>query len=174
MDPASVPRAERDELWFAALYRGRHGDVLGYARRRVPAHEADDVVAEVFTTAWRRRHEVDDIGRVWLLAAAHHHVQHAARSGARRERVRSAAPSPGVAHGASDAVLDVVAALGRLSSADREVLTLVAWEELTPAEVAAVLGSSAATVRVRLFRARRRLAALLVDDPGIAFLEETT
>ncbi|MHA3703583.1 RNA polymerase sigma factor [Jatrophihabitans sp. YIM 134969] len=165
---------DRDETWFAALYRAHHGDVLRYARRRVPGHEVDDVVAEVFTTAWRRRHEVDRLDRLWLLAAAHHHVQHAARSGARRERVTAALPSPGVVREAPDAVLDVVAALTRLSPDDRELLTLVAWEELTPAEAAQVLGVPAATVRVRLLRARRRLAALLDPEPQATVVPEGT
>ena len=156
--------SDRGEEWFAALYRAHHGDVLRYARRRVPAHEADDVVAEVFTTAWRRRSEVPGIDRLWLLATAHHHVHHAARSGARRSRLADAMPAADSAvGGASDAVLDVVAALGRLAPDDRALLTLVAWEELTPTEAAVVLGVSAAAVRVRLFRARRRLTALV--DP---------
>jgi len=51
----------------------------------------------------------------------------------------------------------VVAALGRLSERDREAITLIAWDGLQPAEAAAVLGQSAATFRVRLHRAKRRL-----------------
>ena len=52
-----------DSAWFEALYSSSYRDVLQYARRRVSAAEADDVVAEVFTTVWRRRGEVTDFGR---------------------------------------------------------------------------------------------------------------
>ncbi len=53
------------------------------------------------------------------------------------------------------------AALGRLSPRDREVLLLVAVEDLTPSEAAAVLGLESAALRKRLQRARERLAAEL-------------
>jgi RNA polymerase sigma-70 factor (ECF subfamily) len=51
----------------------------------------------------------------------------------------------------------VAAAFNRLGPADREVLSLVAWEGLKPREAAPVLGMSAALFSVRLHRAKRRL-----------------
>ena len=50
----------------------------------------------------------------------------------------------------------------RLSDADREVLALVAWEELPVAEAARSLGCSAPVFSVRLHRARKRLEKLLL------------
>ncbi len=55
----------------------------------------------------------------------------------------------------------VLAALARLSDEDRELLTLVAWQGLKPAEAARVVGCSTATYFVRLHRARKRLADAL-------------
>jgi RNA polymerase sigma factor (sigma-70 family) len=55
-------------------------------------------------------------------------------------------------------VATVAAAFARLSEDDREVLALVAWEELDAEEVATVLGCSRNAARIRLHRARRRLA----------------
>lgn len=52
-------------------------------------------------------------------------------------------------------------ALASMPEADREILTLVAWEGLSPAEVATVLGCSGAAARVRLYRARQRFARAL-------------
>lgn len=52
----------------------------------------------------------------------------------------------------------------RLDEADRELLTLVAWEGLDRDQIAAMLGCSRATIRVRLHRARRRLARLLGEE----------
>ncbi|MFG1964057.1 RNA polymerase sigma factor [Nonomuraea sp. NPDC049028] len=53
-------------------------------------------------------------------------------------------------------------AFARLSDDDRELLSLVGWEELSPTEIAKVLGCSRVAVRQRLHRARKRLA----PDPG--------
>lgn len=55
----------------------------------------------------------------------------------------------------------MLAALARLSPADREVLTLSAWYDLPADEAARALQCSSSAYRVRLFRARRRLAELL-------------
>jgi RNA polymerase sigma-70 factor (ECF subfamily) len=55
----------------------------------------------------------------------------------------------------------IEAALAQLAPEDREVLRLSAWEELTPVEIATVLGVSQVAVRSRLHRARRRLRAAL-------------
>ncbi len=63
--------------------------------------------------------------------------------------------------------LDERAALASLSDADQEVLRLVAWDGLTPAEVAVVLGCNPVAARSRLHRARGRLAAVLGLDAGV-------
>ena len=47
--------------------------------------------------------------------------------------------------------------LARLSPGERDAITLVAWEGLTPDEAAVALGCSRAAVYLRLHRARRRL-----------------
>jgi RNA polymerase sigma-70 factor, ECF subfamily len=51
----------------------------------------------------------------------------------------------------------VLEALAALSEAEREVLMLAAWEELSSSEAARVLGCSATAYRIRLHRARKRL-----------------
>ena len=52
-------------------------------------------------------------------------------------------------------------ALRALTEHEREALLLVAWDRLTPVEAATAAGCSAAAFRVRLHRARRRVAAQL-------------
>ena len=59
------------------------------------------------------------------------------------------------------------AAFRRLPDADRELLTLVAWEGLDPGQIAAVLGCSRNAVRIRLHRARRKLASELGAGPAV-------
>jgi predicted DNA-binding protein (UPF0251 family) len=55
----------------------------------------------------------------------------------------------------------VRAAMRTLTDHDLELLRLTVWEELTPAEVAVVLGVPAGTARSQLHRARARLAAAI-------------
>lgn len=63
--------------------------------------------------------------------------------------------------GGEPADLPLLAALAELDPADREVILLAGWDGLTAAQAGASLGCSAATFRVRLLRARRRLRARL-------------
>jgi RNA polymerase sigma factor (sigma-70 family) len=53
------------------------------------------------------------------------------------------------------------AAISELSNDDRELLLLVAWDELRPSEAAVVLGISSEAARSRLHRARRRMDTAL-------------
>ena len=166
MPPPELPRAE---AWFEDLYRSHHGAVLAYARRRV--NDPDDVVAEVFAAAWRSRDRVPSPALPWLYRTASNHVLHAYRSQGRRDRLsRRAAELDAVAADHADGVatrLDaahrVEAALARLSDADRELLRLLAWDDLGQDRIAFVLGCSTATLRVRLRRARIRFAAHLSE-----------
>lgn len=58
-------------------------------------------------------------------------------------------------------------AFGCLEEDDQELLRLVAWDGLTPAQAAQVLGCSPVAARSRLHRARNRLAAVLGLDPRV-------
>jgi RNA polymerase sigma-70 factor (ECF subfamily) len=65
-------------------------------------------------------------------------------------------------------------ALAQLRPEDAELLRLWAWEQLTPAEIATVLGISANAAHSRLHRARRKLADRLRKDPAAAGHEGST
>ena len=148
-----------DELWAEHALA-----VLRWARRRVDPGDVDDVVTETFTVAWRRQSQAPEQALPWLLAIARRVAANQHRARRRREallaRVAEAAereapsPSTGVAE-----------ALGRLSDRDRELLTLIAWDGLTPGEAAQALGCTQAALRVRLHRARQRLRGLLAEVP---------
>lgn len=88
-----------------------------------------------------------------------------------RELVSELAAQPAASAGSTkaDRAEEVVThALARLAPNDREILQLLAWEGLTPAEVAVALGLRAGTARVRLHRARQALAS----DPAVRALVE--
>jgi RNA polymerase sigma-70 factor (ECF subfamily) len=155
---------------FEALYATTFDHLLGYALRRCECPEdAADVVAETFAIAWRRRHAVPrgDQARLWLYGVARNVLANQ-RRGAVRRRGLAAAVAAQVADwtvpSAEDsAEVGTVARVFRaLPDDDREVLSLVAWEGLDPGEIAKVLGRSRNAVRIRLHRARKRLARDLV------------
>jgi RNA polymerase sigma-70 factor (ECF subfamily) len=59
--------------------------------------------------------------------------------------------------------VDLQRAWNRLAESDQEILALTAWEGLTAAEAAAVLGIRRSGAAMRLSRARERLRNLLAD-----------
>ena len=154
---------------FEHLYRVHTDDVLLYALRRASPTDAADVHSEVFLVAWRRLDEVPDPALPWLYGVARRALANQRRGQRRQshlaERVHAQAPAPDALDASAGDDPDVLAALDALSEDDQEVLRLVAWEELAPREAAAVLGCRPATFRVRLHRARRRLADALQQRP---------
>lgn len=160
----------RDDRWFEALFTRFHGQVRAYASRRAP-DDADDIVADVFAVAWRKRQDVPDNALPWLYAVAAREMLHTFRAHDRRDRLSARLqgttslvhPDPAEQIvGRLDAQAPVTRALALLSEPDAEVLRLWAWEHLEPAEIAAVLGISSVASRVRLHRARRRLESILL------------
>jgi RNA polymerase sigma-70 factor (ECF subfamily) len=152
---------------FDALYREHAGDVRRYVRRRWDAQSADDVVADVFVVAWRRLDDVPADPLPWLLGVARRILANRRRGDARdhalRHRIRSEQVSAVTLAGADapSARAEVWVALSSLSERDREALLLVAWEGLSTARAARVLGVRANTFAARLYRARRRFAHAL-------------
>jgi len=146
---------------FDALFESYSSDIVAYCGwRAASTSDAQDAVAEVFLTAWRRLDELPDgdSARVWLYATARRVIANQRRSNRRRaalqERLsREAAPPWQETTPELDAVHE---ALDRLCARDREVLLLAEWEGLSPPQIASVLGCLAVTARGRLHRARRR------------------
>jgi RNA polymerase sigma factor (sigma-70 family) len=170
---AALPR-ELAEQRFGRLYREHAREILGYALRRcADPEDAADAVAETFLTAWRRLAEVPGgaEGRLWLYGTARLVLANQRRGERRRNRLaeqlrvelRRRLP----AEAAADST-GIVEALNALEEPDRELLMLVGWEELTPAQAAQVLRITPLAARSRLHRARRRLRAQLQEIEGVA------
>lgn len=165
---ADHPGEGREER-FEALYVKYYPGIYTYVHRRLVGlgAEVTDVVADVFSVAWRRLDEVPDApeDRLWLYAVARRCVARARRSGWRRWRLQgrlSEEARAGANDRSEDAQVSLVRdAMARLRPVDREVLQLVMWEGLTHAESAQVLGCSINAVAIRLHKARRRLQAEL-------------
>jgi RNA polymerase sigma factor (sigma-70 family) len=166
----TLPR-EIAEARINELYHRHARDILSYALRRTSDPEdAADVLAETFLIAWRRLGEVplDGEARLWLYGTARHvlanHVRGARRRDRLTERLREELRQqlPVVNRTAEGSAL--LEALAGLGEADRELLMLIGWEELTPTQAARALGISPLAARTRLHRARHRLRARLAKQ----------
>lgn len=120
---------------FEALYRAHSGSVQAFARRRVSAAAADDVVADVFLIAWRRLDEVPFEALPWLLRVTRGVLSNLRRGESRRVALRDRLVSqePAVVVGDSSPIQResaVLRALRSLSGRDQELLLLVAWDGL--------------------------------------------
>ena len=163
------------ELRFHELYRANFRPVQGYAVNRLgAADDVPDVVAEVFTIAWRRLADIPPppADRFWLYGTARRVIARRHRSAGRlrnllgrlaAERFPLQQPPPGTFDPVTEHVL---AALAEVKATDREALLLVHWEQLSYAEAAQVLGCSANAVGIRVHKAKARLRALLGEDTG--------
>ena len=156
---------------FDAVFTSHSSDNVAYCGwRAASASDAHDAAAEVFLIAWRRLDELSegDAARVWLYATARRVIANQRRSTRRQaalyERLALHDPSWVQEPPSSDLEEALVhEAIRRLGPRDREVLLLLEWEGLTPAEIAVVMGCLAMTARGRLHRARRRFRAAFED-----------
>jgi RNA polymerase sigma-70 factor (ECF subfamily) len=156
---------------FSQLYRAQAGAILSYTLRRSGSREdAADAAAETFLVAWRRLGEVPVGGneRLWLYGVARRVLANQDRAARRHsrlgERLADSLRTELATHkGPSGEAAQLMRAMAKLGEEDRELLLLVAWEELSPSEAAKVIGISPLAARSRLHRARRRLRAVVEE-----------
>ncbi|GAA4720162.1 RNA polymerase sigma factor [Nocardioides conyzicola] len=176
-DPQVVAASVHDPSAFAEIYSRHADDVHRYLRRRLGSDVADDLTADTFVAAFGARARFDlaaASARPWLFGIASNLAAKHRRSEIRGLRAFARTGVDPVASewsdGADDRVSaqalnrELAAALSELSAGDRDVLLLVAWAELSYAEVAAALQLPVGTVRSRLNRARRTVRTTL--SPG--------
>src|ERR1039458_5760986 len=172
-DPAAV---------FERLFAAHYWAVRSYVLRRAPSAAVEDVVAETFLVAWRRPDAVRDDPLPWLFGVARRVLANQPRADRRRgaltARLQSLAGRPTLGwEPPAEMSAGLAAAMAELSAREREALLLVAWEGLDPGRAARAAGCSPAAFRVRLHRARRRVADHLAqssDSPPQSPIAEGT
>jgi RNA polymerase sigma factor (sigma-70 family) len=158
---------------FEKLYVETRLSILGYLMRRVssPA-DAADLLADTYVIAWRKLDDLanDEVARLWLYGVARrvasHHYRHEKIEQGLAKALRADLDHLPAAMSADRDVPfgDVIStSLDRLKRSDREIIELSAWEHLTPAEIAAVIGMKSGAVRVRLHRIRTALRTDLIE-----------
>ncbi|MRG60946.1 sigma-70 family RNA polymerase sigma factor [Agromyces sp. CFH 90414] len=157
-----MPDAGADAEWFTHVVHEHATALVRYFARRGPRQDAEDLAADVFATAWRRR---DDVPREavlpWLYRTAGFILaNHRRKLG---DVPVEHVPDSGPARVADDPELSALfdaelrGALASVGDRDRRILLLHAWEGLDGAELAAVLGISRSGADAALSRARKRL-----------------
>jgi RNA polymerase sigma-70 factor (ECF subfamily) len=179
MNPDELPRIAHDPQAFEAFYRAHVEGVQRFIARRVDdPHLAADLTAEVFLagidaaagyrpergspTAW-----LFGVARI-VVAGEHRRAARERRANARVEGRRLLCEDDlermqrridAASHSRA-----LFAAVAQLPDGERAVLELVALDDLSVTEAAAVLGLRPVTARVRLHRARGALRRQLFDD----------
>jgi RNA polymerase sigma-70 factor, ECF subfamily len=163
-----LQRTRDTEEWFSQLYQQTNQDLLAFLLRRCAnTEDAADCLAETYRITWEKRDHVppgDEI-RPWLFGVARNVLRRENHTGRRdaalcndlavaleRSTASTEAPATKVAE-----------SLSVLSDLDREIITMIAWDRLTPREVATVLDLSPNVVRIRASRARQRLRTHLAQ-----------
>lgn len=159
-----------DEDAFRAFYDLTSRTVWAYLSHVTgDPHAADDLLQETYIRflGVRQRWESEAHRRHYLIRIATNLAHDHYRRGAKRQarplddgRESSEPPAPCPAYGREERT-DLRRALDRLSTRERELLWLAYAEGSTHQEIADALGLRARGVRVLLFRARKKLAAML-------------
>lgn len=167
-DAELLIRSRTDPQAIGVIYDRHAPAVHAYLARRVDADAVDDLLSDVFAAAVSARRRVrphaSGSALPWLYGIAHNVVR-----AHRRRRTLAPVPDPDeLDWDAVDARLDAAAvvsdlrsALASLSTNERELLLLVAWEQLTVTEAAESLGITPTAARSRLHRARTRAGVAL-------------
>lgn len=166
-----LPSIGTDPELFDAFYSENLENLQHFVARRVGDPErAADLTADIFLAAIESAHRYrpQSTPRAWLYGIARIVVaedrRRSAREGVREERLRGSALLDEEEAARIERRIDAAAqsrqlyeAMDCLSEDERAVFELVAIDELSVTEAAAVVDVSPVTARVRLHRARRKL-----------------
>jgi len=163
-----------DPAQFGLIFDRHYDAIHRYLARRVGWDLAEDLTASVFLAAFQSRTRFRPNGqdaRPWLYGIATNILRRHTRTEVRRLRAYGRVADPGAVQIDRDAIANrldaqraaavISDALAQLPEAERSVLLLVAWADLSYEEVAVALDVPIGTVRSRLHRARARLRELL-------------
>jgi len=179
---SAVAHLETDEQLLGQIAAGdRHALELLYRRHHVRVYRflvrltdnaasAEDLTSDVFLEIWKDAERFQGRSRVstWMLGIARHKAISVLRR--RRAEPLDDATAESIADNSASAeamlqeqetVTVLRQCLTQLSAAHREIVDLVYYHGKSIAEVAEIVGVPEATVKTRMFYARKRLAALL-------------
>lgn len=166
-DADLIERSLREPGEFGGIFDRHAAEILRYAHARLGPALAEEVVAETFLAAFRRRDRYDlgrSNARPWLYGIATRQIGKHRRAEDRRQRALARLHAEAAAEDFTDRSDDrvtaqrlgprIAAVLAGMSRPDRDLLLLIAWAGLSYDEAAQALGIPIGTVRSRLNRIR--------------------
>jgi RNA polymerase sigma-70 factor, ECF subfamily len=166
--------ANGDRLAMQVLFVRHHVRVYRFVLRLVRNEAtAEDLISEVFLDVWRQagRFEGRAAATTWMLSIARFKALSALRKRTEEEldeetagALEDHADDPEVSLAKKDKAAVLRQCLSRLSAEHREVVDLVYYHEKSVEEVAGIVGIPEATVKTRMFYARRKLSELLKEQ----------
>jgi RNA polymerase sigma factor (sigma-70 family) len=185
-DAELIIRSCREPASFEPIFERHFTAVYRYLRRRVGDASAEELAAETFLQAFtgreRYRPHSSRSALPWLFGIATNLMLERARSRERQDRAYARAaiaevPSDDAERAgerliAGEDARQIAGAVSALPEAQREVLLLHAWADLTSEEIGEALAIPAATARSRLSRARAAIAASLPEGAAATEMDE--
>jgi RNA polymerase sigma-70 factor, ECF subfamily len=175
-------QATSDEMLLESIAAGEKAAMhVLYARHNVRVYRfilrivgdtsvAEDLVSQVFLDVWRTAGQFEGRSQVstWMLAIARFKALTALRNRRHEDidqeevlQIADAGDTPETAMDRSQTALTLREAISQLSPAHREIIDLVYYHEKSVEEVGQIIGIPQATVKTRMFYARKHLAELL-------------
>jgi RNA polymerase sigma-70 factor, ECF subfamily len=165
--------ASGDRLAMQVLFARHHVKVYRFVLRLVRNESsAEDLISEVFFDVWRQAGKFEGRSAVstWLLSIARFKALSVLRRRSEDElddetasAIEDQADDPEVALAKKDKGAALRECLTKLSPEHREIVDLVYYHEKSVAEVASIVGIPEATVKTRMFYARKKLSELLKE-----------
>lgn len=156
-----------DQKQFVDTFRAHLPAVSKYLTRRVDRSDVEDLAADIFEIAWRKRQDCPPGAELpWLYRISGFVVSNHRRKQHRRGFSLELLEHDNSAPSAEDLALasgEISTAFAKLRPADRQILSLVAFEGLSVSEIATALGISANSASQRLKRARSRFAESIAE-----------
>ena len=163
-----------DRLAMQALFARHHVRVYRFVLRLVRNEAtAEDMISEVFLDVWRQAGKFEGRSAVstWMLSIARFKALSALRRKPEQElddetaeRIEDQADDPETALAKKDKGAVLRQCLTALSNEHREIIDLVYYHEKSVEEVAGIVGIPEATVKTRMFYARKKLSELLKEQ----------
>ena len=163
-----------DRLAMQVLFARHHVRVYRFVLRLVRNEAtAEDLISEVFLDVWRQAGKFEGRSAVstWMLSIARFKALSTLRRKPEQElddetaeQIEDHADNPEVALAKKDKAAVLRQALSKLSAEHREIVDLVYYHEKSVEEVAGIVGIPAATVKTRMFYARKKLSELLKEQ----------
>jgi RNA polymerase sigma-70 factor (ECF subfamily) len=162
-DRTSLTPARR----FEKIYRDHYDAIWRYVQFKGVGLDVEEIVADVFTTAWRKLKDIpEEKAGAWLYAVTRNKIGDAMRDKARRipmTLTRDEVHDVQVVDDPANAVLEQLTFEGVLNALDndldREILYLIVHDDLSPTDVAQILGLKRTAVSMRIRRLNDKLAA---------------